>query len=127
MRQDQFEKLQALEEKLLDVFLSEATPEKWPGHGIEPASMDQQTRGDRYWCKKGAVATLSLAQRVAATVGQQQISGLGTAPPAAEGEQSDQLDDEISKYEKEAAAIVEEMQRGSKKAAFDGKVHRNKR
>ena len=65
MRQDQYEKLQALSERLTDVFLNEAEPEKWPGHNIEPGVMDQQTRGDRYWCKKNAVATLTLIGRVA--------------------------------------------------------------
>ena len=43
MRQDQYEKLQALSERLTDVFLNEAEPEQWPGHNIEPGAMDQQT------------------------------------------------------------------------------------
>jgi hypothetical protein len=80
MRQDQYERLQALEEKLADVFIGEAEPEKWPGHGLDPGVMDQKTRGDRYWVKKNAVATLSLMQRVAVTLGQVQLRG-GTTPP----------------------------------------------
>lgn len=124
MRQDQYERLQALEEKLMDVFLVEAEPDKWPGHGIEPAAMDQQTRGDRYWCKKGAVATLSLAQRVATTIGQVQLAGAGTAPPQdGEVEREDQLDAEIKAAEKEAARLMSELQTGSKKMAFDKRVH----
>lgn len=88
--------------------------------------MDKQTRGDRYWVKKNAVATLSLMQRVAVTIGQVQLRGAGTTPPPekpVEGEPEDHLDDEVSGYEKEAADLLKEMQEGSKKGAFDRKVH----
>jgi len=127
MRQDQYERLQQLEEKLMDVFLSEADPETWPGHGIATGAMDQKTRGDRYWVKKNAVATLSLAQRVGTTIGQVQLRGAGTTAPesasAPEGPAPDHLDDEVSAYEKEAAALLKGLQDGSRKAEFDRKVH----
>jgi len=42
MRQDQYEKLQALSERLTDTFLEEGDPDRWPGHGIEVAAMDKQ-------------------------------------------------------------------------------------
>lgn len=125
MRQDQYEKLQALEEKLADVFIGEAEPEQWPGHGIAPSAMDQKTRGDRYWVKKNAVATLSLMQRVATTIGQVQLRGAGTTPETSsgDGEAQDHLDDEVRGYEKEAATLLREMQEGAKKTVFDRKVH----
>lgn len=124
MRQDQFERLQELEEKLMDVFLGEADPVKWPGHGIEPAAMDQQTRGDRYWVKKNAVATLSMAQRVMGVIGQVQLAGAGTTPPAdGEGAPADHLDDDVAAAEKEATRLLAELQNGKGKAAFDRRVH----
>lgn len=125
MRQDQYERLQALEEKLTEVLLTEADPEKWPGHGLEPAAMDQQTRGDRYWCKKGAVATISLTQRVCALIGSVQMAGAGTTP--SEGaEPTDHLDEEVRAAEKEAAKLLKELQDGTGKAAFDKRVHGSK-
>jgi hypothetical protein len=124
MRQDQFEKLQQLEEKLADVFIGEAEPAKWPGHGIDPGAMDQKTRGDRYWVKKNAVATLSLMQRVAVTIGQVQLRGAGTTPEKpAEGGEQDHLDAEVQGYEKEAAKLLKDMQDGARKTVFDRKVH----
>jgi hypothetical protein len=81
MRQDQYERLQQLEEKLTDVFIGEAEPEKWPGAGLDAGAMDQKTRGDRYWVKKNAVATLSLMQRVGTLIGVVQLRGAGTTPP----------------------------------------------
>ena len=126
MRQDQYEKLQALEEQLLDVFIQEANPEKWPGHGIEPAAMDQQTRGDRYWCKKNPAATLMLATKVQALIHQTQV--LGDTPPA-DGDSStaadeQMLDGENAKAEREAKRLMAELQKGSAgKAKFDRKVH----
>lgn len=88
--------------------------------------MDQQTRGDRYWCKKNAVATLSLMQRVGAMIGQVQDRGAGTTPPAGgdeEGDALDHLDAEVKAAEKEAAKLMSELQRGNGKAAFDKRVH----
>jgi hypothetical protein len=125
MRQDQYEKLQQLEEQLTDAFIGEAVPEKWPGAGMDPGAMDQKTRGDRYWCKKNAVATLSLVQRVGTLIGVVQLRGAGTTPPAAEGAegQPDHLDDEIASAEKEAKQLMRELQSGVGKAAFDKRVH----
>lgn len=118
MRQDQFEKLQQLEEKLIDTFLGEAAPEKWPGSGLETAAMDQQTRGDRYWCKKNAVATMSLVGRIGnflqriVTQGGEQLP-----PPAGEEKPADDengLDKELATFEKEASRILDRVQAGSK-------------
>ena len=126
MRQDQYERLQALEEELTDVFLGEAKPEAWPGHGIGPGAMDKDTRGDRYWCKKNAVATLSLIQRVA-TLTQQirlQSSGEGTGAAGVENPEAE-LDREVAAAEKEAKALLAQLQRtpDPRKAAFDRRVH----
>jgi len=88
MRQDQFERLQQLEERLIDVAIEEADPDQWPGKGVAVAAMDQQTRGDRYWVKKNAVATISLAQRVGVLMSS--VQGFGTTPTAEEGDDQQQ-------------------------------------
>ena len=124
MRQDQYEKLQALTEKLTDTFLTEANPDAWPGHGMAMAAMDQQTRGDRYWCKKNAAATLSVIIRTANLVGIIQQRGAGTPPETPAGAQEeDSLDAEIQAAEKEATRLLNQIQHGSAKAAFDKRVH----
>jgi hypothetical protein len=125
MRQDQYEKLQQLEERLTDVFIGEAEPSTWPGHGLAPNALDQQSRGDRYWCKKNAVATLSLIQRVAGLVHTIQPHG-DTPPPAGAAPQGDdeaRLDGEIASAEREATKLLDQMQRSSKKSAFDSRVY----
>lgn len=126
MRQDQYEKLQQLEEKLTDVFIGEASPEKWPGHTLEPGTMDQQTRGDRYWCKKNAVATLSLIQRVAGLVHTIQVNASSPTAPSSDSQADDdakQLDSEIAAAEKEATKLLDQLQRGAAKITFDKRVH----
>jgi hypothetical protein len=115
MRQDQYERLQAIEEQLVDVFLDEADAKNWPGAGLTLAAIDKHTRGDRYWCKKNAVATLSLAQRVTTLIGQVQNIG-GTAPAARTAdpeldEARDHLDAEIAAAEKEAGKLLAKVQR----------------
>jgi hypothetical protein len=130
MRQDQFEALQARGEQLVDIFLAESDPAKWPGHGIEPANMEKTTRGDRYWCKKDAVATLACAQRIFNLV---QVIRERSVPvdlptpdgsPAAPADGETDLDREVAAAEKEAARLLDQVQRGARKEAFDKHVHK---
>jgi len=126
MRQDQYEKLQALTEKLTDAFIGEADPDKWPGHGIEPRQMDQQTRGDRYWCKKNAAATLTVIMKTTSLIGviqQRSAAGGNTGAEVNEQEQEeDSLDAEVRAAEKEAEKLLKKIH--SQTAAATGrKVH----
>lgn len=114
MRQDQFEKLQQLEEKLLDVALGEADPATWPGDGIKPANMDKDTRGDRYWCKKNAVATIALAVRIQSLMARVQYTGAGTTPTDGDDDAGDDegahLDKEVMNAEREAKKLLKALQ-----------------
>lgn len=60
MRPDQRKRLEELSEKLIEVVLEEADPDFWPGAGQSLADVDQETRGNRYWCKKNAQASFVL-------------------------------------------------------------------
>lgn len=125
MKQEQFERLQALHEKLVDVLLDEADPEKWPGAGLLPSQMDAQTRGDRYWVKKNAVATIALTQRIQTlvTVVRVQTSGDDPENPAAVVDPQDDLDRQVADAEREASQLLANLQRPGAKAAFDKRVH----
>lgn len=130
MRQDQFERLQARAEQLVDVFLEESDPAKWPGAGIAPAAMEKTTRGDRYWCKKDAVATLACAQRITNLLQVIRERQVPVDPqPGANGEDGqpeDSLDTEIAAAEAEASKLLDEVQRRARKADFDRHVHGKK-
>jgi hypothetical protein len=60
MRQDQFDRLVTLTEKLTDVVLSDIDPEGWTAADKAPKAMTQGERGDAYWCRKNAAASLAL-------------------------------------------------------------------
>ncbi|AQG98593.1 hypothetical protein A9R05_06905 [Burkholderia sp. KK1] len=123
MRLDQYEKLQALSERLTDVFLDEADPEKWPGAGIDLQTMDKTTRGDRYWSKKNAAATVMLIGRVESLVGSIQKGSAAGDGANAVHETEDELDAEIAAAEKEAARLLSQAQKSAAKAQFDKRVH----
>lgn len=123
MRQDQYDKLQKLEEELTDVFLQEADPKLWPGVGATPANMDAQTRGDRYWCKKNAVATIAMMTRIGHLTGMIQRAAAGTEPDPEDGKAEDSLDAEVTSAEKEAKKLLAELQDPKHKAKFDKRVH----
>lgn len=125
MRQDQYERLQALTEKLTDVFLEEANPEGWPGRGVALAQMDQQTRGDLYWSKKNAAATLTVIMKTTSLIGviqQRSAAGVGDGVQP-ESDEPDGLDGEIRAAEKEAARLLNKLGTTSSKEAFDKRVH----
>lgn len=119
MRQDQYEKLQALAEQLTDVFLLEADPSCWPGAGIKPNAMDKATRGDRVWVKKDAAGTAVLIMKVTSMVGMMQNGGAGAVRSGAPdprgddeaGNAEDGMDIEIADAEREAAAVLERVQK----------------
>lgn len=119
MRQDQFESLQRRAEQLVDVFLDESNPETWPGHGLKAANMDRETRGDRLWVKKNAVATLACTQRIIGLVQVIRERSAGELPPADDGDGvgADPLDAEVAAAEAEAARLLETLQRGARKKA----------
>lgn len=117
MRQDQFEKLQALSEKLTDVVIAEADPDNWPGAGWAVTQLTKEQRGDRYWSKKNAVATLSLIGRIyQLTDAIRMASNAGT-------DSEDELDVEVAAAEKEASKLLDELQRKTRKAEFDKRLH----
>ena len=96
----------------MDVFLSEAKPEDWPGHGLKLANMDSATRGNLLWVKKNVFSTLMVATKVQSLIGQTQ--GLSATPPPipndGEEDAAKTLDDEIAGAEREAAKLMERLQ-----------------
>lgn len=119
MRDDQYMRLQALEEKLTEQLLQDGDPDNWTGQGVLPKDLTKDQRGDRYWCKKNAVATLALTIRLGSLIGQVQRVG-GTTPGAdgeGEGEEASGerlLDAEVAAAEKEAAKLLQRVQRRAK-------------
>lgn len=113
MRDDQYTKLKGLTEKLTDVVLEEADPAKWTGAGVEVAQLTRDDRGDRYWCKKNAAATLSVLMRVVNLVGVIERAAPGAQPePLVEGDTD--LDREVAAAEREAQSILKKLAKTSR-------------
>jgi len=108
MRDDQITRLQALSERLGEVVINEVDPHQWPGSDKTLAELTQQERGDRYWCKKNAAATMTLLLKVVNIAGV--LNRTKPAPDA--GKAIDELDGELAAAEREAQAIIERLQQG---------------
>lgn len=100
MRADQIERLNNLSSSLTDVALVEADPATWPGKDKKLADLTQDERGDRYWSKKNAAATLTLLIKIHSILGIAE-RGLNQVMPEA-----DDLDDDIAKTERAAKKIL---------------------
>ena len=118
MRPDQYEQLQQLNVKLTDVFLKEADPDQWPGHSTPPLEMTKEQRGDRYWHKKNAVATIAIIMRVGNLVDiiQRNSQGGGGGSEVTDAEAS--LDADIKEAEAEGNRLLDEVMKNQRKAEF---------
>lgn len=111
MRQDQFERLLILSEKITEVVLEEADPDGWPGKGIALANLDASSRGDRYWCKKNAAASLGLLLKLQSLAHIRRK--IGISDPDETGSTADDdgdIDKEIAATEKEANKLLAKIQ-----------------
>jgi hypothetical protein len=111
MHQDYKTRLTALTDKLTDAVLEEADPENWPGGNKRTDQLTKQERGDRYWDKKNAAASLTLLIKVHSLIGMQARGGTPSDNPGQDDE-AFELGKQVSKAEREAAAIIERMQKG---------------
>lgn len=114
MRQDQFERLLALSEKLTDVVLADVDPDNWSAAGTPPKDMTKDERGDAYWCRKNAMASTALLVRVFTLTGHVQranAEGGGGAAEIGPGEGDETtglLDQEIDAAERQARKLLEQ-------------------
>ncbi len=112
MHNDHKTRLSLLSDQLTDTVLIEADPDNWPGAGKAIDKHTKQERGDRYWFKKNAAATLTLLTKVHTLIGIHTRGGT----PTAEGEDDDDfgLGQKVAAAQREAAAIIERLQKGKK-------------
>jgi hypothetical protein len=101
---DQRLRLAALEEKLVDLVLDEADPDHWSGEGKSLSQLSQLERGDRYWCKKNAAASLSLLVKVSAVL--EVKPGVG---PSGRTDAEEGVDRAIARAEAAAAKALERI------------------
>ncbi|SEB73412.1 hypothetical protein SAMN05216178_2051 [Pseudomonas saponiphila] len=107
MRSDQLDRMQNLAEDLAEVVIQEADPKQWPGAGKLLADLTKDERGDRYWCKKNAAATMTLLVKVMNICGT-----LNRAGAPAPNEEEEGMDKDIARAEQEAVALLEKAQQG---------------
>lgn len=113
MHSDYKTRLTALSNKLTDVVLEEADPDNWAGGNKRVNALTKQERGDRYWDKKNAAASLTLLIKVHSLIGMQARGGTPSGNPRRDDE-AFALGQQVSKAEREAAAIIERLQKGKK-------------
>jgi len=107
MRQDQIKLLQDLQDKLIDSVLIEADPDNWPGKDVLPMDMTKEERGDRYWCKKNAAATLTLINKI-------DSFGVKGVPDDGNTQEDDNLDKDIARHEKAASEQLKRFEQRKK-------------
>jgi len=108
MTPEQAERLQALQDRLLEQTLTDADPLNWPGQGQLLSAMDKETRGNAMWSRKTAVQTVALYCKVAQ---------LATDPAGACGKNKPtepDVDKEIARAERAAADLLDRVGQATK-------------
>lgn len=122
MRPDQYQRLMALDERLMDVFLEEVNPDNWEGSKIPIDQQDSKIRGNRYWHKRNAAATLTLVVKVNSIVGIMQRNMSGDTPGLVVDEHDDKheddIDAQINSAERKAAALIKKITDPATKQEF---------
>lgn len=119
MRPDQIERLKDLAETLADVFLTEADPANWSGSGKLPTDMTREERGDRHWCRKGAMGTGAVLRFALDVVKTATVTGAAD-PHANPQEREASLDQQIAEAEKRAKqALARVLDKAKGKDEFD--------
>lgn len=109
MHNDYRTRLTALSDKLTDVVLVEADPDTWPGAGKPPEKHTKDERGDRYWCKKNAAASLTLLVKVHSLIGMHTRGGTpkeGGVPD----DEAFRLGQRVSAAERAAQEVLDRLQ-----------------
>lgn len=109
MHDDYKTRLTELSDKLTDTVLVEADPDCWPGADKPISEHTKEERGDRYWFKKNAAATLTLLTKVHTLIG---LHTRGGTPKEAPSDGDFELGKQIAAAEREAAKIIERIQNG---------------
>lgn len=113
MRQDQFERLIELQEQMVDVLLVEADSDTWTG-GDHPGKLTRDERGDRYWCKRNAAATMALVQKMGNIITTERRRAQDLDPDGLVTDDQDggppdgieELDDQLNKWERAATEAM---------------------
>ena len=112
MHQDYKTRLTARSDKHTDVVLEEADPDNWAGGNKRVNALTKQERGDRYWDKKNAAASLTLLIKVHSLIGMHTRGGV--PPKPGEVDEEFELGQRVNEAEREAAAIIKRLQKGEK-------------
>lgn len=96
-----------LADRLTEIAITECDVTQWPGHGKAVSEMDKQERGDRYWAKQNATATIMLVKQLHNLVGQRdagQKARLAANPTVASD--ADILSMQTADAERESTAAI---------------------
>lgn len=110
MRQDQYLRLQALVEKIAEAIILDADPEFWTAAGIKANELSQEQRGDAYWCRKMASASLSVMTKVLVLTNMVERRMVSDSPIEEKSTEGVDLGKQIKAAEREAALILKRAQ-----------------
>lgn len=113
MHQDYKTRLTALSDKLTDVVLEEADPDNWPGAGEETQRTDQRRARRSILGQEERGGFADALIKVHSLIGMQTRGGTPSDNPGQDDE-AFALGQQVSKAEREAAAIIERLQKGKK-------------
>lgn len=108
MTDDQARRIAELQGRLIETVIRESDPENWSGGNTMTRDLDNEDRGNRYWCLKVAAQAVGLYAKLDSIIQARTAGGVGgdVGPKS-----DDTLDDEINTTEREAKKILARIQK----------------
>ncbi|MCW1973465.1 UNVERIFIED_ORG: hypothetical protein FHW05_002313 [Pantoea agglomerans] len=104
-----------LADRLTEIAITECDVTQWPGHGKAVTEMTKEERGDRYWSKQNATATITLIKNLHNLVSQReggQKDRMNANPNAADVEET--VEQQAARAEREAKAAIKKAMNAAK-------------
>lgn len=119
MTEDQLQRLRALQDKLVETALGNADPASWTADGKVSKDMDKEERGNAYWDRKLAGATLAVLARIVTltTISWRNMPENDEEGRAAALAAAGTLDDDVKAAERQAKEMLKLVEKAARERA----------
>jgi len=118
MRPDQWQRLQAVAEKVAEIAITDCDPENWAHSDKTSKELSRDQRGDAYWSRRQAIATCGVLARIHHLVANHNIIGETSTAGSPDDAPEQTLERMIYEAELQGEDLLDRVQRSVSRADF---------
>ena len=118
MRVDQWQRLQAIAEKVAEIAIVDCDPDNWAHSDTPSKKLTRDQRGDAYWSRRQAIATCGVLARIHHLVMNHNVIGDNSTAGSPEDNPEQTLERMVREAEKQGAELMDRVQRATSREEF---------